>query len=173
MVRAGVSRRLAAALAAVAVALTLGGCGGDEGGDDMAPPPGGVGADEPFPEPKAATLADLRRGLGPGPSMASSVSVLEPGRTNRFAFGLFDRSRRQIADAPAAVYVAPVDGGRVEGPFPARHRSLEVDHGHRSDTVEHDDDSAHSIYVADVPFEHEGDYQVLGVTKLDQRVVGG
>lgn len=173
MVRAGVSTRLAAALAAAALAFALGACS-DDGGDDMAPSPGGsVGAEEPFPEPNSRTLADLRRGLGPGPSMASSVSVLEPGRTNRFAFGLFDRTRRQIADAPAAVYVAPVDGGQVEGPYPARHRSLQVESGHRSDTVADDDDSAHSIYVADVPFASEGDYEVLGVTKLDQRVVGG
>jgi hypothetical protein len=105
--------------------------------------------------------------------MAKSVSVLEPGRKNRFAFGLFDRTRRQIADAPAAVYVAPINGGVVEGPYPARHRSLEVEGEHRSHTVAHDDDAAHSIYVADVPFKQEGDYEVLGVTKLDQRVVGG
>jgi hypothetical protein len=174
MVRAGVPARLAAAVAAAALAVAIGACSDDGGGDDPAPPPGGsVGVDEPFPEPNSRTLADLRRGLGPGPSMASSVSVLEPGRTNRFAFGLFDRTRRQIADAPAAVYVAPVEGGPVEGPYPARHRSLQVKGGHRSDTVEHDDDSAHSIYVADVPFQREGEYAVLGVTKLDQRVVGG
>ena len=139
----------------------------------MSPPGGQAGADEPFPDPASQTLEDLRRGLGPGPLMASSVSVLEPGRTNRFAFGLFDRARRQIGGAPAAVYVAPADGGEVEGPYPAQHRSLEVDSHHRSDTVEQDDDSAHSIYVADVPFEREGEYEVLGVTKLDQRVVGG
>jgi hypothetical protein len=48
-----------------------------------------------------------------------------------------------------------------------------VDERHRSHTVEHDDDAAHSIYVADVPFAREGRYEVLGVTKLDQRVVGG
>jgi hypothetical protein len=174
MVRAGVSTRLAAALAAVAIVLALGACSDEGDRESEAPPTGGsVGVDEPFPEPRSRTLAEMRRGLGPGPSMASSVSVLEPGRKNRFAFGLFDRTRRQIADAPAAIYVAPVDGGPVEGPYPARHRSLQVESGHRSSTVEHDDDSAHSIYVADVPFEREGDYSVLGVTKLDQRVVGG
>jgi hypothetical protein len=160
------------AVVLAAAALAFGACS-DGQEDETAAPGGPVGAEEPFPDPGSNTLADLRRGLGPGPSMARSVSVLEPGRTNRFAFGLFDRTRRQIADAPAAVYVAPVGGGKVEGPFPARHRSLEVGDGHRSDTVEHDDDSAHSIYVADIPFEREGDYQVLGVTKLDQRVVGG
>lgn len=170
MVRAGVSRTLLAAVLAAAV-LALAAC--SDGDDETAQPGGPVGAEEPFPDPSSSTLADLRRGLGPGPSMAQSVSVLEPGRKNRFAFGLFDRTRRQIADAPAAIYVAPVDGGKVEGPFPARHRSLQVEHEHRSGTVEHDDDSAHSIYVADVPFEREGEYEVLGVTKLDQRVVGG
>ena len=172
MVRAGVPRSVAAAL--VVAMLALGSCS-DGGGEDGegGTPPGGVGAEEPFPVPKAGTLAELRRGLGPGPSMATSVSVLEPGQKNRFAFGLFDRTRRQIADAPAAIYVAPVNGGLVEGPYPAQHRSLEVDEKHRSGTVEDDDDSAHSIYVADVPFQQEGDYEVLGVTKLDQRVVGG
>lgn len=173
MVRAGVSRALAAALAAGA--LGVGACSDDAGHDGPGPAPPGnpVGADEPFPEPSSGTLAELRRGLGPGPSMASSVSVLEPGRKNRFAFGLFDRTKRQIADAPAAVYVAPVNGGQVEGPYPARPRSLQVEQGYRSSTVEDDDDSANSIYVADIPFRQEGDYEVLGVTKLDQRLVGG
>jgi hypothetical protein len=173
MVRVGGPRTLAAALAAAA--LGLGACGGGGGGGDgVGPPPGNrVGGDEPFPNPSSRTLAQLRRGLGPGPLMASSVSVLEPGRKNRFAFGLFDRARRQIADAPAAVYVAPVNGGRVEGPYPAKHQSLAVPASRRSKTVADDSDAASSIYVANVPFDSEGDYQVLGVTKLDQRVVGG
>ena len=173
MVRAGAPRALAATLAAAVIGLAA--CGGDGGGDDGGtPPPGGdIGANEGFPDPRSSTLAELRRGLGPGPRMARSVSVLEPGRKNRFAFGLFDRARRQIADAPAAIYVAPVNGGKVEGPYRAKHESLEVGEDHRSSTVDNDDDSAHSIYVADIPFEREGDYEILGVTQLDQRVVGG
>ncbi len=47
--------------------------------------------------------------------LAPSVSQFQPGE-NRFGFGLFDRSRAQIADAPAAVYVAPVGGGKAKGP---------------------------------------------------------
>ena len=156
------------------VALALGACSGSDDGDGAdAPQPGErVVGEQPFPDPTSGTLAQLRDGLGPGPMMASSVSVLEPGK-NRFAFGLFDRTRRQIADAPAAVYVAAANGGQVEGPYPARHRSLEVDSRHQSHTVHNDDDATHSIYVADIPFQQEGDYEVLGVTKLDQRVVGG
>ncbi len=170
MVRAWAHRGLAAACAAVA--LTLGSCGG--GDDDSGSMEGDdrVGAAQPFPDPKARTLDELRRGLGPGPLMATSVSVLEPGR-NRFAFALFDRTRRQIGDTPAAIYVAPEGGAVVEGPYPAEYRSLEVADQYSSQTVEHDRDAAHSIYVADVPFKREGRYEVLGVTQLDQRVVGG
>ena len=55
-----------------------------------------------------------------GPVLAPSVSQFQPGE-NRFGFGLFDRSRAQIADAPAAVYIAPVGGGKakraVRGPL--------------------------------------------------------
>ena len=172
MVRVGARQGLAAACA-VAV-LALGACGGDgeversPGGSEGGP----VGAVQPFPDPSSRTLEELRRGLGPGPLMASSVSVLEPGR-NRFAFALFDRTRRQIADTPAAIYVASEGGAVVEGPYPARYRSLEVAEPHRSETVESDNDSARSIYVADIPFKREGNYEVLGVTQLDQRVVGG
>jgi hypothetical protein len=152
-----------------ALALVSCGSGGDgKGGPRESEQPGVV---EPFPTPQAGTLAELRHGLGPGPRMAKSVSVLEPG-WNRFAFALFDRTKRQIADTPAAVYVAPVDGGRVAGPFPARYQSLDVDEHHHSHTVEEDDDAAHSIYVARIPFKSPGDYEVLGVTRLDQRVVG-
>ena len=170
MVRAWAHCGLAAACAAAA--LALGACGG--GDDDGGSMDGGepVGSAQPFPDPKSRTLDELRRGLGPGPLMATSVSVLEPGR-NRFAFALFDRTRRQIGETPTAIYVAPEGGAVVEGPYPAEYRSLEVGGRHRSNTVDRDRDAAHSIYVADVPFASEGNYEVLGVTQLDQRVVGG
>ena len=169
MVRAGGCRGLAVACAAAV--LALGACGGDDD-DGGSAGDGQVGAPQAFPDPRARTLDELRQGLGPGPLMATSVSVLEPGR-NRFAFALFDRTRRQIGDTPAAIYVAPEGGAVVEGPYPAQYRSLEVADPFRSDTVDRDRDAAHSIYVADVPFEREGNYEVLGVTQLDQRVVGG
>jgi hypothetical protein len=114
---------------------------------------------------------ELRRGLGPGPRLASSVSVLEPGRY-RFAFALFDRTRRQIADTPVAVYVARSGGGAVRGPFRAQYRSLAVATRFRSRTVTLDPDSAHSIYVASPAFGGPGRYQILGVAQLDQRLVG-
>jgi hypothetical protein len=172
MLCAGATPRLAVACAVALAATALAACGGDDSDGDMPRPGEQVGAAQPFPDPAARTLAELREGLGPGPLMAKSVSVLHPGR-NRFAFALFDRARRQIADTPAALYVAPEGGGQVEGPYLAEYRSLEVSRDRRSETVAGDDDAAKSIYVADVPFRHEGEYEVLGVTQLDQRVVGG
>ena len=164
-------RHLGAVLLAGLALASCGGGGGDEDSGEVATE-GTVGGEQPFPSPESKSLAELRRGLGPGPRMVQSVSVLEPG-SNRFAFALFDRTRRQISDTPAAVYVAPEDGGPVSGPYPARYRSLQVAAGRRSRTVEHDADAAQAIYVANVPFRRPGRYQVLGVAQLDQRVVGG
>lgn len=159
-------------LALVAAGVALSGC---PGGEAEKPPPApsvpGVHAQR-FPAPGPRTLAELRRGLGPGPRMVSAVSVLEPGR-DRVGFALFDRTRRQIGGAPAALYVARDDSSPAHGPFEARYRSLDVKPRFRSRTVAGDPDSAHAIYVAAASFPKPGRYQVLGVTRLDQRLVGG
>jgi hypothetical protein len=160
------STALAALLLALP-ALVASGCGdsGDDG-EDAAPPPAKA---EDFPDPAGKTIAQIREGLGPGPVLSPSVSLLEPGR-NRLAFGLFDRARKQIVDAPAALYVAPLKGGPVRGPFPARYESLEVKPQFQSEGVKADPDSATSIYAADVPFDRAGDYEVLGVVQLDDNL---
>ncbi len=102
--------------------------------------------------------------------LVPSVSEVQPGK-NRFGFGLFDRSRAQIADAPVAVYVAPRGGGPARGPFPARYESLEVKTQFQSKTVASDPDAAKSLYVADLTLPREGAYDVLGVARLDDRLV--
>lgn len=148
--------------------LALAACG-DSGDDDeeSAPPPAKA---EDFPSPAGKTIAELREGLGPGPVLAPSVSELEPG-SNRFGFGLFDRARKQIVDAPAAIYVAPVEGGPVKGPFPASYESLAVKPQFQSEGVKADPDSATSVYVSDVKFPKAADYEVLGVVQLDDSLV--
>lgn len=156
----------------LAAGLALASCAGSGVERPPPPPAGPIGNAQPFPAPGTKTLAQLRHGLGPGPRMASAVSVLEPGR-DRVAFALFDRTRRQIGDTPAALYVARGDGTKVSGPFPARYRSLSVQPAYRSSTVARDPDSAQSIYVTAASFPKPGRYRVLGVTRLDQRVVGG
>jgi len=105
-----------------------------------------------------------------GPILLASVSELSPG-ANRFGFGLFDRARAQIADAPSVVYVAPAGGGPARGPFPARYESLAVQPQFQSRTVASDSVSARSIYVADVKVPRPGQYEMLGVTRLDGRLV--
>ncbi len=157
---------LAAALLPGAAAT---GCGssGDEGAGTPPPP----ARPEDFPRAKGKTLAELRREVGEeGPVLLPSVSELEQGR-NRFGFGLFDRSMAQIADAPAAVYVAPTGGKPARGPFVARYESLEVKPQFQSRTVAEDPDAAKSLYVAGVPLPREGRYEVLGLVRLDDRLV--
>lgn len=138
----------------------------------QSPPP--VARQQDFPKPEGRTLGELLRKLGPGPVLSQSVSVLEPGK-NRFGFGLFDRARRQIADAAVALYVAPAPGGQVtsgtvKGPYPARWESLAVKPAFQSQTVATDPDAAKSVYVADLPFKKAGQYAVIGVVRLDNRL---
>jgi len=156
-----------AALLLALPALVASGCGGSDDDGSGAPPPPAKAED--FPDPAGKTIAQLREGLGPGPVLSPSVSLLEPGK-NRIGFGLFDRARKQIIDAPAALYVAPLEGGPVRGPFPATYESLEVKPQFQSEGVKADPDSATSVYVADVPFQKPGDYEVLGVVELDDNL---
>ncbi len=150
-------------------ALTTVGCGSSEPPERGSTPPPTVGSPE-FPEPRGRSMDALRRGLGPGLDLAPATAVLEPGR-NRFGFALFDRARRQVAEAPAALYMAPADGGEVEGPFVARHESLRTEPQFRSRSVSQDPDAPSSVYVAGLPFRRPGSYRVLSVVNLDDRLV--
>jgi hypothetical protein len=159
----------------IAAALTAGvvvaACGddSDQNGQSDAPPP--VASPQDFPKPGGRTLVELWRQYGQGgPVLSPSVSRLTKG-DNRFGFGLFDRARAQIADAPAAVYVAPADGGKARGPYPARYESLAVEPQFQSRSVSDDPDSAKTVYVADLPFRDPGRYQVLGMARFDDRLV--
>lgn len=146
------------------------GCGGGSEGDraDLNLPPV---QPRDFPKPKGRTLAELRTQVGEaGPILVPSVSELAPGK-NRLGFGLFDRARAQIADAPTSVYVARAGGGRALGPFPARYESLAVRPQFLSRSVSEDSDAAKLLYVADVDLPKEGRWDVLGLTRLDDRLV--
>ena len=154
-----------------AAAAVLAGCGGGGMGANRGAGTPQVPTAQPWPRPGTRTLAQLRAGLAPGPRLATSVSVLEPG-TDRVAFALFDRARRQIADTPTALYIARADGTGVRGPIRARYAPLTVKPQFRSRTTAQDPDSANSIYVADAEFPAPGRYLVLGVARLDQRLVG-
>ena len=167
------ARRLVAA-ATIAAAL-LAGCGDEDGSASSAAPASQPAPSEvDFPRPDAGqTLADLRADL-PSESLvlAPSVSVLESdGRPNRFAFGVFDVSQRQIAEAEVAVYFQEARGGPVEGPYPARYESLAVEPQFQSQGTASDPDAASGVYVADVPFDRPGRWQALGVVNLPDGAV--
>lgn len=159
--------------AGLATLLTLGitgaGCSEDDSGTANRPMP--IVKPEGFPKAAGKTLRELRAEVGTeGPVLSPSVSELEPGKS-RFGFGLFDRARAQIAEAPVAVYVARAGGGPAEGPFPARYESLTVKAQFQSRSVAADPDAAKSLYVSKVDFEKPGRYDVLGVARLDGRLV--
>ncbi len=145
------------------------GCGG--GGDDSssnAPP---EARPDQFPRSEGQTLAQLRQALPKGgPVLAPTGSFFVTG-DNRLGFGLFTTSRAQIADATAAVYIAPVGGGQASGPYVAHFQSLAVKPPFQSQTTLKDPDSAKTLYVANVPFKKPGRYQVLGMARLDDRLV--
>ena len=163
---------VAGLMCAVAAVLVAACATGDDPAQETsrssAPPPVATAAD--FPTPGGRTLDEIREGLAPGPVLAPSASLLEPGR-NRFGFGLFDRARKQIDKTPVALYVAPAGGGEAKGPFPATWESLETDPAFRSESTAGDPDAARSLYLAKLPFPKPGQYELLGVVRLDKRLM--
>ena len=145
------------------------GCGG--GGDDSSSNEPPQARPDQFPRSEGQTLAQLRQDLPQGgPVLAPTGSFFVTG-DNRLGFGLFTTSRAQIADATAAVYIAPLGGGQASGPYVAHFQSLAVKPPFQSQTALKDPDSAKTLYVASVPFKKPGRYQVLGMARLDDRLV--
>ena len=154
-----VSRR-PIALALLACSLVAVGCGGGDDADDTQAPP--QATPDQFPRATGRTLAELRQDLPKGgPVLAPTVSRFVTGK-NRLGFGLFTTARAQIADASAAVYIAPVGGGEAQGPFVAHYESLAVKPPYVSQTTSKDPDAAKTLYVADVPFKKPGQVRGAG-----------
>jgi hypothetical protein len=144
---------------------------GDSGGSNVVSTPPEPAKPEEFPRAKGKTLRDLLANVGSsGPVIVASVSQFQPGE-NRFGFALFNRARAQIADAPVVLYVAPVGGGRVQGPISARFEEMTVKPQFQSRTVAEDKDAANSLYVADIDLPKPGRYEILGLARLDGRIV--
>src|SRR4051794_12310950 len=155
-------RAFAVALPLVAVSLLAGGCGSSSSDGQSASASQPPASSSDFPSPKGKSLLELKRGLGPGPVLAPTVSVVNPGR-DRYGFGLFDRARKQISEAPVALYVEKSGSRKVSGPFLARDLPLTVKPAYQSETVAKDPDAAKSLYVADLRVKKPGDYALLGV----------
>jgi hypothetical protein len=170
LVRLGGTRLVAVLAVMGALGTGLAACGGSDSPDAASTPPPPA-QPEDFPKPNGKTLRQLLTDVGrSGPILAASVSQFEPG-ANRFGFALFDRSRAQISDAPVALYVAPVGGGAARGPILAKYEELTVKPQFESETVAKDSDAAKSLYVAKLDLPRPGRYELIGLTRLDDRIV--
>jgi hypothetical protein len=123
-----------------------------------------------FPSPTGKSMLELKRGLGAGPVLAPTVQQLDRGR-QRYGFALFTTARKQISGIPVALYVERSGSSRVSGPYVARSEDLTVAPPYQSETVAKDPDAAKSLYVSRLPFPKPGTYAVMGVAKLDGRLV--
>ena len=123
-----------------------------------------------FPSANGKTLQDLAGEASQGPVLAPSVSLLYKG-PNRFGFAVFDSAHKQIPGAQAAIYTARADGSALKGPFIARSESLAVKPQFQSKTTAQDPDAAKSVYVATVPFTHDGKQVVIALVRLDGRLL--
>lgn len=158
-------RSLSAAL--LLAALSVSACGGQAEPSSTVP---AAPRAEDFPAGGSPQLAALTRAGSAGrPQLAPSVAALAVG-TNRYAFALFDASGRQLQGS-AAVYVASPQGSQVRGPYPARLESLEVDARFASRTSAQTSSDIRSVYVAQVPFEHNGRRVALAVARVGGRLV--
>ena len=162
------SRHIAALFCALLVAGGVAGCGG--GGSETNAAPSPPSRPQDFPRATGRSLGQLQAAYPAGPILAASVDILRPGR-NRFGFGLFDRARKQLTGAEAALYTADATGGHVRGPYAVSSESLAVATQFRSRTTATDANSAKAVYVARIPFERKGPALVWGLVKLDGRLV--
>src|SRR3954454_1816806 len=163
--------RLVMVVVSAALAVVLSSCGGSGSTDSGLGMPPKVPKVTEFPKVRGRTMGELASTLQAGPVLAPSVSLLQPG-DERFGFGLFDRSRKQITDAPGALYIARDEGSKAHGPYVARGESMAVKGHYLSKTVATDPDAAKTLYVADLPMKRPGKYVVLGIFRLDNRLVG-
>jgi hypothetical protein len=161
--------RIAALVALLAVGAA--GCGSSSkgsGGDEVAPTP----SPADFPQPQGRSMMQMYNALGAGggPALAPTGSDLIPGK-QRYGFALFTTARKQISGVPVAVYAQKQGTAKVLGPFPARDLKLTVAPPYQSETVAKDPDAAKTLYVSQIDFPKPGTYAIMGVAKLDGRLV--
>lgn len=159
---------------ALLAALALASCGGGSGSSNSATtPPQKPASTTPASFP-TLTSKDFRlyakQLTSSGPVLAPSVEDLTPG-TDRLGFGIFDASRKLLTGVPVAVYIQSQTGGPVLGPFVAKEESLAVSKPYLSETVAKDPDSAKGVFVAHARFPKAGNYNVLGLVRLNGKLV--
>jgi hypothetical protein len=174
----------ALAVALIAVAMLLAGCGGGDAASGGAKPPPGVSQKDfsrqledaststvaDFPAAGGRTLQQIADTALAGNQVGFATSVLTPG-TERLGFGVIDKDRAFVY-GKTAVYIARSPESRAEGPFPAPADSLVTKPAFRSQNAAVETSPIAQIYAAQVPFPRAGRYSVLVVTKKDGQMLG-
>ena len=163
------SRLLYALVASVVVLLSA--CGSDEGGMAPAPPQPAAAQPTGFPSAKGKTLAELTKGVSEGVVLKVASLYSQVVGRNRFSFALVDRADKQLDVSDVAMYVASEDGMKVRGPFVAHKESLNVAAPYRSQLTSGDLASGNTFYVAHPKFKTAGMHQIIGLARLDGRLV--
>jgi hypothetical protein len=171
------------ALALLAAAMLIAGCGGSDSSGGAQPPPGVSEKDfsrllteassstrADFPAVGGRTLQQIADTALAGNQVGFATSVLTPG-TDRLAFGVIDKDRAFVY-GKTAVYIAPTPEGKAQGPYPAPADSLITKPAFRSQNAATETSPIAQIYAAQVPFRRAGTYAILVVTKQGDQVLG-
>ena len=161
----------ASAAALVLACLGLAACGGSSsGGKSTNASTTSTTAGPAFPVAAGRPLTQVLAGIKQGPMLAPAVGVLEPG-LNRFAFVLFDASRKQLVPPEVAVYVADANGRSVRGPFRVTNESLAVAPPYQSQTVQADANAAKQVYVTHIPLTKAKSQGIVVVARMNGQLV--
>ena len=154
-------------VAALALAVLASGCGKDDEPSNTGEPATQAPEAADFPEPGTDSIDEFVAEVGETNEVVAfpSGGVFEPGKS-RFGFGLFDVAGPQIDDADVAVYIQDDKGGEIQGPFPARTESLEVQSAYKAESALEDDTS--SVYVADVPLTESRETRAVAVLRDEE-----
>ena len=157
-------RSILACLTAALAAGAGAGCGGSDEPSPSGEPATAAPASIAFPKPGTGSIDEFIAEVGETNEIVAfpSGGVFTPGKT-RFGFGLFDVAGPPIDDADVAVYFQDADGGKIEGPFPARSESLEVQSPYKAESALEGDVT--SVYVADAPLNEPGERRVAAVVR--------
>lgn len=159
-------------LSLLMAAVALSGCGSDKGGTAPAPPQPAAAKPADFPPASGKALQQLTKGLHEGAILlVSSFTSQKVGEHNRVGFAIVDRANKQIDVSAVAVYTAKPDGTELRGPYVARKESLRVSPAYRSAQTASDLRSGDAFYVADAAYITRGPHIVVGLARLDGRLV--
>ncbi|MEZ5076096.1 MAG: hypothetical protein R2725_01495 [Solirubrobacterales bacterium] len=148
-------------LCLLGIALAAGGCGSSGKAETREAP-----AASTFPSAEGKTIDQVLEDSGAVPAEDVVVSPAAETFTvgvNRYPFGVFALSGRQVDDADVALYFAKSANSAVEGPLPAKVISLETKPAYRAQGSAGDVKTAY--VVPEVDFDRSGPWLAIAMLK--------